>query len=136
MGLLIDTGPLIDLERGTADFERLVREAGKAQILLSTVTAAELLHGVHRADSAIRRGHRERFVEWILARIPSIPFDLEVARLYARLWADLAQQGTPIGVHDTMIAATALTHGLTILTNNAKDFRPIDGLELLVWTLD
>ena len=133
MGLLIDTGPLIDLERGTSDLGALAARTGERPLFLAAVTAAELLHGVHRADSAVRRGRRERFVEWVLDRIPTLPFDLEVARLYAQLWADQIKQGPRIGTHDTMIAATALAHGLTVLTLNVKDFQSIEGLDVLPW---
>ena len=136
MGFLIDTGPLIDLERGTSDFGTLLARVENEPLFLAAVTASELLHGVHRADSAVRRGRREKFVEWVLDRIPTLPFDLEVARFYAQIWADLVKQRRRIGAHDTMIAATALAHGLTVLTTNGKDFGNVEGLSVFVWKAD
>ena len=67
---------------------------------LSAITASELLHGVHRADGAVRRGRREAFVETILTYLPVLPFTLDIARVHARLWADLQAQGEMIGSHD------------------------------------
>lgn len=97
------------------------------------MTASELLHGVHRADGAWRRGSRERFVEEIFAEIPVIPFDLQVARVHSRIWADLKMQGQMIGAHDLIIAATALAHGFHLITGNPREFGRVEGLEMTVW---
>ena len=71
---------------------------------------------MHRADTAERRLKREAFVEAILEAIPIVPFDLRVARAYARIWSHLASVGQPIGAHDLLIAATALSLDCAVLT--------------------
>ena len=47
---------------------------------------------------------------------------------HARLWADLAAQGTPIGAHDHWLAATCISRGLTLATGNPRDFGRVPGL--------
>jgi predicted nucleic acid-binding protein len=91
------------------------------------------LHGVHRADTDVRRGRREAYVEALLAGFPVLPFDLAAARMHARLTARAAADGTTLGAHDLMVAATALAKDLEIVTLDERSFPRIPGLSLLRW---
>lgn len=84
----------------------------------------------HRANSAERRHRRNQWVERILDAIPVIPFDLEVARVHSRLWADLVARGEVIGAHDLLVAATALDHDLDLATFD-DHFGRIEGLRIV-----
>jgi len=130
VGLLIDSSVFIAAERSQQPPTTLFDQLGDQPVALSAVTASELLHGVHRADSALRRGRREQFVGLILKAVPILPFDLPVAQIHARLWADLQKRGEMIGERDLMIAATALAHGLTLVTRDKRHFPRVEGLEL------
>lgn len=118
--------------RGDAPAE-LLASLGEEPAFLAAVTAAELLHGVHRADTAMRRARREAWVSALLAAIPVVSFDLDVARVYARVWADLAARGEGIGAHDAMIAATSLATGMPVLTANVRHFGRVEGLRVVPW---
>jgi tRNA(fMet)-specific endonuclease VapC len=133
VGFLIDTSVFVAWERKQLAEADLRRLAGDEPIALSVITASELLHGVHRADTAQRRGRRETFVEAILSALPVLPIDLEVSRRHAEVWADLRARGELIGAHDLLIAATALTHDLTIATGNEREFGRIEGLRAATW---
>ena len=133
MGLLIDTSVLIQIERSGAEAVSLLDSAGDQPVFLAAISASELLHGVHRANTAIRRGRRGRFVESIFDLVPILPFDLEIATVHSRIWADLASRGQMIGAHDLLIAATALHHRHTVVTSNAREFGRVDGLDLMIW---
>ena len=111
MAILVDTSVIVELERAERPHEQLVERIGDADVAISAITASDLLHGVHRADSAVRRARRERFVEALLSALPVLPFDLEAARVHSRIWADLRQQGESVGAHDLIIAATAISCG-------------------------
>jgi tRNA(fMet)-specific endonuclease VapC len=100
-------------------------------IAMSAVTASELLHGVHRAATAEQRARREAYVGLVLRTVPVVPFDMAVARVHARLWAELAVAGQSIGAHDLLIAATAIARGWGLVTHNRREFDRIPGLE--VW---
>ena len=62
-----------------------------------------------------------------------LAFDSECAAIAARIRADLEAAGTPIGPHDTLIAATALRHQATLVTRNVREFSRVPGLLWVNW---
>jgi tRNA(fMet)-specific endonuclease VapC len=133
VGALIDSSVLIDIERGSFDLERLAPEVADTDIAISTLTASELLHGVHRASKSRIRSQREAFVERLLEAWPVLPFDLTSARIHAKLWAELAAKGISIGAYDLMIGATAIANGLQLVTRDKRSFPKIPGLQVVLW---
>ncbi len=134
MGSLIDSSIFIAAERGTLapdDARRLITPG--TGFALSSVTAAELLHGVYRADTPERRKRRQEIVEAFLAAMPIIEFDLAAARVRARIDADLQARGITVPRDDLAIACTALSRGFDVVTRNERDFRRIPGLAVVVW---
>jgi predicted nucleic acid-binding protein len=57
-----------------------------------------------------------------------LSFDLDAARVHARIWAELARRGAMIGAHDLIIAATAVRHDLAVVTRNQREFSRVEGL--------
>ncbi len=107
MGVILDSSVLVAFERRRFDFERFLGDHSTPA--MASITAAELLIGVERADSADRRIRRESFVQGLFTRIPVIPFDLPKARLFAIHFADLTRAGQMIGDRDLQVAVTALS---------------------------
>lgn len=124
MAILIDTSVFVAVERGRLQLAELIRPG--TCYALSVVTAAELLHGVHRATDAIAV-QRSAFVEGLLGGFGTVPVDLLVARAYAAASAELAKRGTPVDANDLWIAATAIAHGLDLLALDG-DFDRIPGV--------
>ncbi len=133
MGVLIDTSVLIEFERGRLNLEPHLGGRGQEEFYLSVITASELLHGVHRAVDSQIRMKRSAFVEALLERFPLLPVDLASARTHAQVWAELAGAGKMIGANDLWIAATALAHGLTMVTANVREFERVPGLVVEIW---
>jgi len=79
-----------------------------------------------------RRNARSLFVEALLRQFPILGIELPVARIHAKLSADLMQKGTAIGYHDLWIAATAMSYGYAVMTTNAKEFARIPNLEVII----
>ena len=131
MGVILDTSVLVAAERGTIRLESLLESLGEAAVAITAVTAAELLHGCHRAADPGVRARRFAFVDALLDLIPVLPFGLAEARRHAELWAHLAREGTMIGPHDLMIGATALAQGHGLATLNAREFNRVPGLRLI-----
>lgn len=131
--MLIDTSVFIAAERGQLDLDTIFTTHQGEPVALAAITASELLHGVHRAQTPEQRAPREAFVEQVLATLPVVPFDLVVARIHARLWAEVAAQGTTVGAHDLLIAATALGLGVPVATRAVRSFPRIPGLALVQW---
>jgi tRNA(fMet)-specific endonuclease VapC len=66
--------------------------------------------------------------------MPVLDFPADAAREYASLRAALKRQGTPIGNNDMLVAAHALHLGLTLVTNNVREFSRVPGLKIENWT--
>lgn len=112
-----------------ADTLRATLDEGE-EVGIAAITASELLHGVHRASTE-HRPKREAFVEGVLAAFPTLPFDLLVARVHARVWAQLASAGTQVRAHDQIIAATAIAAGWRVATANSREFDRVAGVEVV-----
>ena len=132
-GTLIDTSVLIAVERGLIDLAALGDADDDQPLAIAAITASELLHGLHRLKGAVARTRAERFVERILGAIPVIPFDLDIARVHARIDAELSAAGTTIGDGDLMIGATAVWLDYRVATRDLRSFPKIKGLPLVRW---
>ena len=128
MARLIDSSVFIELERRGLPLAVIATDALDEPNAIASITAAELLFGVERANTRERRDQRTGFVEAVLAEMPIVPLDLVVARAQARLWAELATSGSPIGPYDLVVAATALVEGYDVLTFNVREFQRVPGL--------
>lgn len=119
---LLDTSVFIASETGRPlDVDALPQEAA-----ISPVTVAELQAGVLAADDLDIRARRLATLESI-ADIEQIPIDDAVARSWALLRVHLAKNKRRLNVNDLWIAATALAHGLPVVTQD-DDFGPVDGV--------
>ncbi len=132
MGVIFDSSEIIALERNREAVASLVTGREDEPFGISVVTVAELLHGVERADTETRKIRRQAFVEKVIEMFPVLPFDIGVARIYARIWASLRQRGFTVGAHDLIISATAIALDYTVITANRRDFEKIEGLRLEV----
>ena len=130
MGVILDTSVLIEAERREFDIDKFTEHREEEIFGLSVITVAELLHGVHRADSTKRRLKRSAYVEKIIESFPIYNVDLSIARIYAELWSDLRSKGIQIGAHDLIIGATALSFGFSVATLNIRHFERIEGLKI------
>jgi predicted nucleic acid-binding protein len=129
--VIVDATVLIDAERGRFDMTAFLESLGDVGIAIGAITASELLYGCERARDAALRGRRTAFVEAVLDTFPIISFGLLEARRHAQLWAHLAERGTPIGPHDSLLAATALANGFSVATLNIGEFERVPGLTLV-----
>ena len=107
------------------------REHDLFDMCISTITLAELEYGI--ANSSRPLQNRLGLMAF-LTGIEVLDFDAEAAMEYGLIRAQLKQQGTPIGANDLLIAAHAKSRGLTLITNNTKEFERIEGLSIENWT--
>jgi tRNA(fMet)-specific endonuclease VapC len=97
---------------------------------LSVITYGELIYGA--AQSLQREAALERLRE-LLHWLPALPLPETAAEAYGTTRADLAAKGEMIGNNDLWIAAHALAAGMTLVTNNEKEFRRVRGLKVQNW---
>lgn len=88
---------------------------------------------MYGAESSNNPEEGRYFVESLLSPLRIIPFDSRCAARYAQIRADLKRRGCMIGPNDLLIAATALAHGATLVSNNTREFRRVEGLLLESW---
>jgi len=120
---LLDSGLLIRHLRGRPEAVRLLRNLGKQERLaIASVSRLEIHAGMQE---------QERYAtQKLLARFVTYDMDADVAERAGDYIREYRSQGVTLAISDAIIAATAIQHGLTLVTFNPKDF-PMPGLSLL-----
>jgi toxin FitB len=102
----------------------------EAELALDPMILGEIRFGIHLLPRGKRRRRLESWFNEGVARITCLPFGAATGLRWARLLADLRSAGKSMPIKDSLIAATALVHDLTIATRNVADFR-VAGARLL-----
>lgn len=97
---------------------------------ISSITLAELVHGAEKSSDVTRN---TAVVEDFASRLTVLPYDDKAAWQYGSIRATLEKQGQPIGINDLHIAALARSQGLTLVSNNLREFERVPGLLLENW---
>lgn len=109
-----------------------IREFSPGEIGISSVTMSELYYGAYKSQ------HQEKnllALQNFLLPIEILPFDDRAAMNYGEIRAALEKNGTPIGPLDLMIASHVNGLGLTLVTNNSKEFSRVPMLLIENWTV-
>lgn len=96
---------------------------------VSAITASDLFYGVARTGSARNAEALRRF----LAGLEVAEFDASAAEVAGQVRSWLASQSTPIGPYDSLIAAHAQALGVTLVSDNTREFERVPGLKLANW---
>ncbi|MFA5204257.1 MAG: PIN domain-containing protein [Lentisphaeria bacterium] len=94
----------------------------ETELAVDPIIIGEIRFGIHLLPAGQRRERLERWFSEGVQRLRCLPWDAATGLRWARLLADLRQQGKAMPIKDSMIAATALCHGLKIATRNGTDF--------------
>ena len=92
-------------------------------LVVDPIILGEVRFGIHLLAAGKRRRRLERWFDQGVANIVCLPWDAATGLRWAELLADLRRAGLAMSIKDSMIAATALVHRITIATRNQKDFR-------------
>ena len=127
---LLDTDTCIGVLRQRPGMVERLRQVAPTDCAVSMVTVYELYCGLARAlDPAQERQKVERFISAVI----ELPLDRAGAETAARIRSELERQGKPIGPYDLLIAGQAVADGLTLVTNNVREFQRVSGLKLESW---
>jgi len=132
MTYYLDSNVLIYFLRGKSESVRkILRSQSPQNIKLPSVVKAELLTGAYKSQNIAKTLEA---LEGTISPYEIIPFDNAASEVYGKVRADLETNGNIIGANDLMIAATVLSRGGILVTNNVKEFERIDGLRIENWT--
>ena len=97
--------------------------ANERDFVVDSVILGEIALGILMLARGRKRTQLERWFEAVAERIDCLAWDASISRRWAQLVASLRKKGQALPVLDSMIAATALAHGLTVATHNVRDFQ-------------
>jgi len=123
----IDTDWVIDHLNGVAAVSARLRELAPKGLAISIISIAELWEGVHFSRNP---SQSHALLKEFLSGVMILGVDEQTCEHFGRLRGSLRRQGALIADFDLLIAATALRHDLTLLTNNRKHFERIAGLSI------
>ena len=126
---MLDTDTVSFALRGHGRVADRLLERRPSQLCISSIALAELRFGAETRRS--RRLHR--LISTFVESVAVVPFDQRAADRFAAVATALARRGAPIGTFDTLIAAHALSLGLTFVTNNTQHFARVAGLNTENW---
>ena len=137
MRVLLDTCVLSELNRegGSDCVRQAVSELADEAIYLSVVSLGEIAKGVALLDTGARQRHLLSWLNGLETQYADrlLSVDAETARVWGEMTARAQRQGRPVPMADGLIAATALRHGLQIMTRNTADFEPTGALVINPW---
>lgn len=133
MRYLLDTNICIYItKRKPASVLARLERMKPGDLSMSIITYLELVYGAWKSQQV--EGNLAKIGQ-LCRIIPVEPLDFGAAEHYGRLRAELEREGRPIGAYDLLIAAHALSLGLTIVTSNVREFGRIKGLRVENWAV-
>jgi predicted nucleic acid-binding protein len=137
MAFLLDTNTLSEIlnkrpNKGVTDWLGRTDESSQ---FISAFTIGEIQKGISKLSVSRRRNELQEWFERLQNRYEPriLAFTAQSAKIWGRLLVDVERRGRPLPVIDSLIAATAVEHDLTVITRNAEDFEPAKVKVLNVW---
>ncbi len=127
---LLDTDTIIYNFNGNPSIRKNLEIHYENPLAISVITLLELYYGAHKSQKITSNLSKIKSLE---NSLEIIPIGKESAEIFGMLKSHLEKSGNPLDDFDLAIAACALTHNLTLVTNNYKHFERIDGLKLASW---
>jgi tRNA(fMet)-specific endonuclease VapC len=110
---------------------RRLQNVPVGDVCISAITKSELMYGVQASP---RRQQDQAALDAYLRHVVVLDYPDQAALHYAQIRADLRLRGTMIGANDLLIAAHARCLGLTLVTNNTREFGRVQSLDIENWT--
>ncbi len=129
---LLDTDTIIYSLKGNESVIQNLKRHQYDPLKISAISLMELYYGAYKSQKINANLAKVRRVE---NAMETIPVDFFISDTFGMMKAQLELQGTPLDDFDLIIAATALTQNLILISNNEKHFRRVDGLKLENWSL-
>ena len=126
---LLDTNICIYFLKGLFNLDKEIEKAGLSNCYVSEITIAELKFG---AENSEHQEKNRKTVDLFLSKFTIIPI-FNSLDVYAKEKTRLRKKGLPLDDFDLLIAATAISNNLTLVTRNLTDFERLKGIDLENW---
>ncbi len=130
LAYLLDTDICIHALKKRSSTLAEIFKAHDGRLAISDVTLFELYYGAERYDEPAAR---VAIIESFTARLEVLPFDSRAALHAGNIRAVLERRGQIIGAYDLMIAGTARSQGLVLVTGNIREYERVEGLRVEQW---
>jgi len=130
---LLDTDTIVFNLKGNAAVRENLLFHINDPIKTSAITLMELYYGAYKSQKVTGNLAKIKTIE---KSLEIIPVGIESVEIFGMLKSKLEKTGSRLDDFDLIIAACALAHNLTLVTNNEKHFQRIEGLKLTNWTRD
>ena len=130
--LILDSNTISYYFRGDPQVVPRLQAVRPGSLGVPAIVVYELRYGLMRLTQEAAEPRLAALAQF-LRPLQMLPFDEECALQAAKIRIALEAAGTPIGPHDTLIAATALNYGLPVVTENAGHFGRLPGLTVLAY---
>jgi tRNA(fMet)-specific endonuclease VapC len=130
--LVLDSNTISYYFRGDAQVVPRLQALPPSEVGVPAIVVYELRYGLMRLPVEAARPRIEA-LDKLLLPLQVLAFDAVCAEQAAAIRCALERQGTPIGAHDVLIAATALRHRARLVTRNEREFARVPGLQVENW---
>ena len=129
---MLDTNTASYIIKGRSEeIKKRLFNVPMSSICISSITEAELLHGVAKKPEAT---HLANIVNEFLLRVEILPWDTEAAKTYSKLKSTCENEGKSLGAMDMLIAAHSVSLGSTLITNDKAFYNVKHHMKLEDWT--
>ena len=128
---LLDTDTIIYILKGNPVVENNLQRHYYDPIKISVITLMELYYGAYKSQKVTSNLAK---IKTLQNSLEIIPLGQEIAEIFGIQKANLEKRGTSLDDFDLILGCSALAHNLTLVTNNSKHFKKIEGLKLTNWT--
>lgn len=130
MAFLFDTDAISELlrPRPAVNYVKWIMKVAREEQFTSAVVIGELYRGAYRSQD--RERHLTNIEQRVLPAVTVLPYDIDTAKVFGEIRANLEESGTILPDADIQIAATAIEHNLELITGNLRHFNRISDLKL------
>ena len=124
MTYLVDAKVLSEATKPAPDAKAIEwLRRNERELAVDPIILGEIRFGIHLLPAGKRRRRLETWFDAGVARLVCVPWDAQTGLRWAELLARLRRSGEALPIKDSLIAATALVHGFTVVTRNTRDFK-------------